>query len=158
MGRPFTEQLTEGQAIAVAVPTTLNNTSIDTLVGGKGLNMGPGGPRRARAILNLGALTGGGSINFSIQASATASGTYAAITNLTTNPTLTGITTANQPVALEIRSDQLPAGKPFIKAIATETGSQNVLAAITLIGDCGQYDPNNQFDTVTWTANQPSAV
>jgi hypothetical protein len=154
----FTEQLTEGQAIAVAVPTTLNGTSIDTLVGGNGMNMGGGGPKRVRAILNVGAVTGGGSLNFSIQASATKNGTYAAITNLTTNPTLTGITTANQPNALEIRADQLPAGKPWVKAIVTETGNQNVLASITLTGDCCQYDPGSQFDTVTWTNNVVAAV
>lgn len=156
----FTETLKERQALAQAVPTTINSGATASINTGNGLNMAI--LRRARAILNVGAITGGGSLNFSLQASATSGGSYSAITNSTTNPTLTGITTANQPNALEIRADQMPTGKPWLRAIVTETGGQNCLVAIDLIGDESEYKPANaqtpSLQTVTYTNDVVTAT
>ncbi len=143
----FTETLKERTAIApgATVGGTVNSTSILT----SALNMGV--IRRARAILFIGTIPGGGVINFSLQASATAAGTYAAITNLTTNPTLTTVLAGIS--ALEIRADQMPAGKPFLKAIVTETGGQTVPVDIILLGDESAYKPGSQFSTGTALIN-----
>jgi hypothetical protein len=151
----FTEQMTQRQAIAVANPQTINSGGTATITTGNGINMAV--LRRARGILNLGAVTGGGTVTFKLRASATSGGSFSDITTLTTNPTITGITTANQPNALEIRADEMPAGKPWLRAEATETGGQNVVADLILIGDDSSYKPGNAYDTVTWTNNQISA-
>lgn len=141
MSRPFTETLTEGQALAAKFPTTINSTSIVTL----GLNMAE--IRRARAILKLG--TGAGAVTFTLQSSATATGVYADITNqATTNPSLTGLLTGTYNT-IEIRADQMPTGQPFLRAKALETGGSDIIADLTLIGDCVAYGPGNQFNNIT---------
>lgn len=136
----FTEQLKERQVVAVAIPGTVNNSTLTT---GNGINMGIF--RRARGILNVGSVTGGGSLNFKLRASATQGGSFSDITNLTTNPTITGITTASQPNAIEIRADMMPAGKPWLRAEVTETGSQNVVVDLLLIADESAFKPGNQY-------------
>ncbi len=141
------ETLNERQALAMGTPATLNGTSCTTL----GIWMG--GLRRARAYCNIGAITSSGSINFSLQASATATGVYTAITNNTTNPTITGIVTANALNCIEIRADQMPPGKPYLRAIATETASQNVVCDVILIGDESEYKPGNQYNNAGTLTN-----
>lgn len=148
-----TEQLKERQAVAFAQAQTLSNSSADT---GNGINMGV--LRRARAFLITGTLTSTASLNFSLQASATSGGSYAAITNNTTNPTLTALTTDNGLFALEIRADQMPSGKPWLKAIVTETETQNAVIALILIGDDSGYKPGNAFGTATFTQNVVTAT
>lgn len=150
----FTETLKERQAIAAATVTTLNNTSITT---GNGMNMGM--LRRARAFLRCGTLTGAASVDFKLQASATSGGSYSDITNNTTNPTLTAITTDDSLNALEIRADQMPAGKPWLRAIATETASANAVVDLLLIGDESGYKPAAPaFSTYTLTNDVVTAT
>lgn len=151
----FTETLNERQAIAVCIPGTINNSSKNT---GNGINMAI--LRRARAFLNVGA--NAGSLNFSLQASATSGGSYSAITNNTTNPTLTGITTASTTNCLEIRADQMPTGKPWLRAIVTEVNSADVVVDLILIGDESEYKPANSqtpaLTTATLTNNVVTAT
>lgn len=148
MGRTFTETLTEGQTAAVATtgPTILNGTSVST----GAINMGTG-PRRVRAFFSFGSVNASSLLTLGIRASATLAGSYTAITNNTTNPTLTGVLgVAGQLVSLEIRADQLPSGYSFVKGYALETGNNVVTVDILLIGDCSDQSPGNQFDNVTW--------
>jgi hypothetical protein len=152
--RVFTEQLKERQIVAVAIPGTVNNSTLTT---GNGINMGIF--RRARGILNVGSVTSSGSLNFKLRASATSGGSFSDITNLTTNPTILAITTANQPNAIEIRADMMPAGKPWLRAEVTETASQNVVVDLLLIGDESAYKPGNLVGGgATFTNDLESAV
>lgn len=145
--RPITETLKEGQAVAGANITTLNNTAVLT----SALDMSQ--VRRARAFLHCGTLSGSASVNFALYASATLNGVYTAITMPTTQVAITGITTDDSWNALEIRADQMPAGTRFLKARAVETASANAVVDVFIIGDCGSYSPNSDNDTVTWTNN-----
>lgn len=147
-GPAFTEQITQRQAIAVAVPNTINSGGTASLTTQW---MDARNLRRFRALLNLGAVAGGGAVTFKLQAAVDNAGTSSA--DIGGNATITGITTANQPNSLEIRADQLPAGKNWVRAVATETGGQNVVADLILIGDDAGYKPGNQSDRVTWTNN-----
>jgi hypothetical protein len=63
------------------------------------------------------------------------------------------VTTDDSLSCIEIRSDQMPAGKPFLKAIATETGGQNAVVTILLVGDESQYKPGSDFSNATVTNN-----
>lgn len=155
MSRPFTETLTEGQSCAVGTtgPTVLNSTGLATL----GVNMGTG-PKRCRVFFSFGSVNGSSLLTLQIRASATAIGGYAAITNNTTNPSLTGVLgVAGEMVSLEIRADQLPTGKPFVQGYALETGGQNVTVDIILVADCSEYSPGNAFDNVTWVSKAVTA-
>lgn len=151
MGRPFTETLKEGQAVAgvTATPagTTLNNTSFDTTA----INMA--NMRRARGFVFTGTLTSTASLNFGFYASATEDGTYTAITLTTTAVQVTALTTDNSFNAIEIRADQMPAGKEWLIIRVTETASQNAVVCAFIIADCAAYSPGNQEDSVTWTNN-----
>jgi hypothetical protein len=152
MSRPFTEQLTEGQSIAgiAAGATSLSSTSVNS----GNLNMGTG-PKRVRAIFNFSGLSGSPQLTLSIRASATSGGTYSDITGAgvpTTKPKITAqVPVGGAPVSIEIRADQLDAGKPFVQGFAQETNGGTVIVDIILVGDCNEYSPGNQFDSVTWT-------
>ncbi len=141
MSRPFTEQLTEGQALAGVTITTLYNSSVLT----SALDMSL--IRRARLLLLCGTLTAGASVNVKAQASATAGGSYTDIDTPTTDPAITGITTDDSLNTIEIRADQMPTGKSFLKFLITETATQNAVVAAIVVGDCGSYGPNNDNDT-----------
>jgi hypothetical protein len=151
MSRPFTEQLKEGQAIAGVTATpggqTLNNSSVVT----SAIDMSI--MRRARAFLFTSTLTSTASLNFGLQASATEAGSYADITLTTTAVQITAIVTDNSFNAIEIRADQMPAGKPWLIAKVTETASQNAVCCVFIVADCAAYSPGNQADSVTWTNN-----
>ncbi len=145
----FTEQLKERQTLAAANITSINNAATANITTGA-VNMGI--VRRARAFLHL--ATGTGQlVNFSIQASATSGGTFSAITGLTTLPALTGLNTNNAWYAIEISSDLLPAGKPWINAIAAETAGNAVTADLFIIGDESEYKPANSQTIPLSTAN-----
>lgn len=147
MGRTFTEQLTEGQAIdgVNAGPTVLNATNTNTL----GMNMSI--MRRVRYIFQFASVTAGALLTLSIRASNAQNGTYSDITEPTTNPKLTAVApVAGQPVSIEIRADQLPAGKNWVQGYAAETATNNVTVDIVGVADCSSYDPGNIEDSVTW--------
>jgi hypothetical protein len=150
MGRPFTEQLKEGQAIAGADITTLNSGGTASVLT-SAINMA--NMRRARAFLHCGSLAGASSIDFRLQASATEGGAYTNITLTTTAVALTAITTDNSWNAIEIRADQMPAGKPWLKAYVENTAAADAVVDVFIVGDCAQYSPGNQEDSVTWTNN-----
>ena len=155
MGRSFQEQLKEGQAIAGVTATpggqTLSNSNVVT----SAINMA--NMRRARAFLFTSTLTGAASLNFGLQASATEAGSYADITLTTTAVQITGITTDNSYNAIEIRADQMPAGKPWLIAKVTETATANAVCCMFIVADCASYSPGNQEDSVTWTNNMVGA-
>lgn len=148
--------LKERQALAFATTTTINSGGTATLSTG-GIEMGGGGPKRVRAFFLLGTLTGGATVTLQLMASDAVLGTYAAITNNTTNPTVTGVTTDDSLNCIEIRSDQLPTGKSFVKAIATETGAANAVVTILLVGDEASYEPGSDFNNATITNNVVTA-
>lgn len=145
------ETLKERQSLAFGTTTTINSGGTASLSTG-GINMGTG-PRRARAYFFLGTLTGGATVTIALQASDAVLGTYSAITNNTTNPLVSGITTDDSLNCIEIRADQMPSGKPFLKAIATETGGANAVVTILLVGDESQYKPGSDFNNATITNN-----
>lgn len=151
MGRPFTEQLREGQAIAGVIASpggqTLSNSSVST----SAINMA--NMRRARAFLFTSTLTSTASLDLALQASATEGGSYTNITLTTTPVVIENIVTDNSFNAVEIRADQMPAGKPWLIATVTETETQNAVCCLFIVADCAAYSPGNQEDSVTWTNN-----
>lgn len=149
MGRPFTEQLTEGQAITGSTIATLNNSTLLTTA----INAGGMGPKRFRCILRTGTLSGSASLDLVAQASATSGGVYTTITCTTTSPAISTITTDDGWFSIEIRSDQMPTGKPYLKFLLTETASANAVACMFVVADCSQASPGNQFDAITFTTS-----
>ncbi len=145
--------LKERQAVAFVTTTTLNASSVST----GALNMAI--VRRARAFLVCGTLTSTASVDFSLVASATAGGSFTAITaGLTTLPAVTGIVTDDSLNAIEITADLMPAGKPFLKALATETATQNAVVTVILVGDDVGYQPGSDYNTATFTNNVVAKV
>jgi hypothetical protein len=154
----FTETLKERQVLASANITAINNAATASINTGNGINMGI--VRRARAFLHL-QTANGSLVNFSLLASATSGGTFAAITGLTTLPALTGLNTNNAWYAIEISSDMMPAGKPWLQAIASETNNVAVTADLFIIGDESAYKPASSqspaLSTATITNNVVAA-
>lgn len=146
------ETLNERQALAFGTTTTLSGSALSS----GAINMGTG-PTRLVAFLLTGTRTGSASITFTLQSSATLSGSYVNITqagtiNLTTPPTLTA-TTGAALYKLEISSDLLPAGQPFVKATATETASANFVTTIIVVAEDSRYKPGNAFNNATVTTS-----
>src|SRR6266436_3642001 len=97
----LTEQLTQALALCTEVdPQVINNTNKTA------------GPidmskfRRALFVVNVGAVTGGGSLNFQLVEDTAAN--LGTATNLAgSNVSQAGFTTANKLVTFEVRSDQM---------------------------------------------------
>jgi hypothetical protein len=140
----YTEQITQRMALMNGIaPQTLNNARLNS----DGVDMQAS--RRAMFILSIGAVTGGGSINWYLQESAdnstwTANDTAGAFSGSGgTNTSTTGLTTSNKEYTVECRDEDLTAGKRYVRLQIKETGSQNVLVAVTAFGDEGVHKPNN---------------
>lgn len=151
----WTETLTERQVLAAANITSINNAATASINTGNGINMGI--IRKARAFLHLGAATGQ-LVNFSLQASNASGGTFSAITGLTTLPALTGLNTNNGWYSIEISSDLMPAGKPWLNAVASETAGNAVTADLFIVGDESAYKPTNSQTPALGTATITNAV
>jgi hypothetical protein len=131
----YTEQITQAMAIGPAVaPQVINNTN--KTAGGIDMSVS----RRAIFILEIGAVTGGGSINAQLVEDTQAS--LATATNLAgSNTSLTGLTTANKQYTFEARAGQMT--KRYLGLKITETGVQNVNVCVVAIGMEGVHKPDN---------------
>jgi hypothetical protein len=138
----FSEQLGERQALAQANITTINSGGTASINTGNGLNMGE--LARARAFFHSGG-TVGGSVTCKLQASATSGGSYTDISGAAA----TAITGTHKLETIEIRADQMPAGKPWLRALAQETGGADCIMDLLLIGDEAKHAPGSQWGTTT---------
>ena len=122
----FTEQLTQALGFCTEVdPQVINNTSKTA----GGIDMSKF--KRALFIVNVGAVTGGGSLNFQLVEDTQSS--LATATNLAgNNVSQTGFTTANKLVTFEVRADQMT--KRYLGLKVTETGVQNVNVCVIGFG------------------------
>jgi len=131
----YTETLTQRIGLMAPVnPQTINNQS--KLAGGVDMSKF----HRALFVVEIGAVTGGGSINLQlVEDTAIGLGTN---TNLAgTNTSMTGLTTANKQYTLEARADQMT--KQFLGLKITETGSQNVVVSVVALGDEANHKPGS---------------
>ena len=131
----YTEQITQAMAIGPAVaPQVINNTN--KTAGGIDMSVS----RRAIFILEIGAVTGGGSINAQLVEDTQAS--LASATNLAGNNTSqAGFNTANKLVTFEVRAGQM--SKRYLGLKITETGSQNVIVCAIGFGAEAIEKPGN---------------
>jgi hypothetical protein len=129
----YTEQLTQAAGICAPVnPQTVNNATKTT----SGIDLSLF--KRAFFLLEIGAVTGGGSINAKLQES-TDNSTFTDLAG--NNVSMTGLTTSNKQYTFEVRADQLT--KRYVRLSYTETGSQNVLSAAIGFGMDAIHKPGN---------------
>jgi hypothetical protein len=131
----YQEQFTQEAGLVAAVnPQTINNQS--KLTTGVDMSLF----KRAFFLAEIGAVTGGGSINLQLVEDTQQS--LATATNLAGNNTsITGLTTANKQYSLEARADQMT--KRYLGVKITETGSQNVTVAVVGFGVEAIHKPGN---------------
>jgi hypothetical protein len=131
----YTERLTEELGIFTEVdPQILNNSN--KTAGGVDMTKF----KRAFFIVQVGAVTGGGSLNIQMQESA--SQNMSSPSNLAgSNTSMTGFTTANQILTFEVRADQTTKQWQGIKV--TEPGSQNVNVSVIALGMDAIHKPGN---------------
>jgi hypothetical protein len=130
----YTETLTQRLGIAIPVnPQTLNNSN--ATAGPVDMSLF----RRALAIVEIGTVTGGGSIT--AQLVETNNSNMTGATNLGGSNTSQVLTTSNKQYTFEARSDQMT--KRYLGIKLTETGSQNVVVCAVLFGDECAHKPGN---------------
>ena len=131
----YMEQITQALGFATEVdPQVINNTNKTT----GSIDMSQF--HRAFFVINVGAVTGGGSLNFQLVEDTNAN--LSTATNLAGNNTSqTGFTTANKLVTFEARADQMT--KRYLGLKVTETGSQNVNVCIIGFGAEAIHKPGN---------------
>jgi hypothetical protein len=131
----FTEQLTQALGFGTEVdPQVINNTSKTA----GGIDMSKF--KRALFVANVGAVAGGGSLNFQLVEDTQSS--LATATNLAgNNVSQTGFTTANKLVTFEARSEQMT--KRYLGMKVTEAGSQNVNVCVIGFGGEAVEKPGN---------------
>jgi hypothetical protein len=144
------EQLTQGLAVLGQFPSkTVNGGAADVSV----TDIDLARFQRIMLVVNVGNVTGGGSLSIKFRESKTAGGTYQ---DLVTNPAaLAALTTTNRVATLEIRADQLDAGYEYVQVSITETGNQNVIVGFVVLGGEAVYKPGKQKDI---TAATPRTV
>jgi hypothetical protein len=122
----YTEQLTQALGFCTEIDAqVINNTNKTT----GAIDMSKF--KRVLFVINVGAVTGGGSLNFQLVEDTQSS--LATATNLAGNNTSqTGFTTANKLVTFEARADQM--SKRYLGLKVTETGSQNVNVCVIGFG------------------------
>lgn len=121
----YTEQMSQGLSVPATPihPQTLNNASANT----GGVDMSKF--RRALFVVDVGAVTGGGSLVAKLQESADDS-SYADVTS----GAAAAVTASSKVVTLEIRAGQLSSGKRYVRCRLTEGGSQNVVCGCVPLG------------------------
>jgi hypothetical protein len=136
----FTEQLSQALSIAAppVQPQTLNNSSAST--GNGGVDMAKF--RRALFVVQVGAVTGGGSLTAKLQSSANGTGGWADVAG----STITAITASNKVATLEVRSDELAAGQRYVRCTLTEGGAQNVVCGCLPLGAEAVQKPGSAND------------
>ena len=130
----YTEQITQALALAAPIaPHTINNQTKTT--GSVDMSLS----RRAFFIVEVGAVTGGGSLTLQlVEDNASNLGTA---TNLGGSNTSQVTTTANKQITFEVRAGQM--SKRYLGLKITETGSQNVLVCAVGFGMEGIHKPDN---------------
>lgn len=132
----FTERMTEKISIPAASLPPANRTAANYTVG----PIEAKEFRRLMAHVNAGVIGGGNIVAF-FQESAENNANFA---NITGGGTLT-ISASNKESTLEIRSDQLGAGKKYVQLVLTlNTGPANCAAAV--FGGDAHYSPASDFD------------
>ena len=136
----YTEQVTQSAALAAAIaPQTLNNANVKTG------SVDMSNSKRAFFVVEVGAVTGGGSLTLQlIEDTAANLGTA---TNLAGNNVSQVTTTANKQITFEARNDQMT--KRYLGLKITETCSQNVLVAAVAIGMEADRKPNSANNDAT---------
>lgn len=140
----YTETLTQRIGLTAAInPQVVNNQTKTT--GGIDLSVF----HRALFLLEIGAVTGGGTISAKLQES-TDNSSFSDLSG--TSVSLTGLTTANKQYTFEVRADQIT--RRYIRLSVTEGGSQNVNVAAVGFGDEAGHKPGNaQNDASVVTQN-----
>lgn len=131
----FTEQWTQANAVLGQIqPQTLNGSSanVNSIDGQKA--------KRIVADVNIG--SNSGSLTGKWQASASPTTGFTDIAGTT----FTAVTAANQVVRMEIRSDQIPAGKRYLNLVLTEGNSANCVVGALVYGGESHYKPASQFN------------
>jgi hypothetical protein len=142
----YTEQVTQAAGITASVPPQIVNNATKT-TGGIDMQLF----RRAFAILEIGAVTGGGTISAKWQES-TDNSSYSDLANGLANISLTGLTTANKQYTFEVRAGQIT--KRYVRLSFTEGGSQNVQCCAVAFGmECDHKPGNLQNDSSVTTQN-----
>jgi hypothetical protein len=131
----YTEQITQRLGIYAAInPQTLNNSNATS--GGVDMSLF----HRALFIVEIGTVTGGGSITAQLVESVNAN--LSSATNLAgSNTSQSGLTTSNRQYTFEARADQM--SKRYLGIKLTETGSQNVVVCAVAYGDEANHKPGN---------------
>lgn len=131
----FTEQLTQGLAIADVINRTNND---NTNTNSAGIDMSRG--RRALyIIINSG---GTGTIDGRLQAAANSN--FNVVSNIT-GSNLNQTNTVNGVQTVEVRADQLPAGTRYVRLQLTGSAAAVNVQAIGFLGEAS-FKPASQFN------------
>lgn len=137
----FTEQLT--QALSIPVQSLLpQNRAFDNtnaaVVGPINTNVF----RRIFAHVQVGVVTTNSNIQAFFQASNVNNGTF---TNVANGPTIGIVNTSNTEYTLEIRADQMPAGKPWLQ-LGVLVNVANAFLSAELYGGESAYKPAQSYN------------
>lgn len=131
----WTEQITQALGLCSEVPAQAINNQSKT-AGSIDLSKF----RRAFFLVSVGAVVGGGSLNFQLVEDAASN--LGTATNLAgTGVSMTAFTTANKQLSFEVRADQIT--KRYVGLKVTETGSQNVNVCLVGFGADAVQKPGN---------------
>jgi hypothetical protein len=142
----YTEQMSQGLSIAATpvLPQTLNGSgTASASTGNSGVDMSRF--HRALFVVQVGSVTGGGSLSAKLQTSANGTSSW----NDVTGSSITAITASNKVASIEIRADEMPSTDRYVRCTLTETGNQNVVCACLALGGEAIVKPASANDVAT---------
>lgn len=94
------------------------------------------------AIVNIGEITGDGTVNFALQQSNTSGGSYTTITDKAMTEI---VTTGDKQVVISLDASEIGTAKPFVKGkLTTAVAASDV--GVVILGSTARYDPASDFD------------
>jgi Rieske Fe-S protein len=97
--------------------------------------------REVAFILLTGALGTSATVDLKLQASATSGGTYADISGKSITQ-MVKASNDNDQVTINLRSSEMPAGKAFVKAVAT-VGTAASIISLVAVAENDRFEPAN---------------
>jgi hypothetical protein len=136
---PFVlEQLSQGLTVVGKIdPVSQANGAGSGLISGIDMSK----IQRLLFVLQIGSVGGAGTVDAKIQESASSGSGYADCSSSAVGPiSITQVTASNKVVTLEIRADQLSAGKRYVQLFVTIGGNAVLIAGLAL-GAEAEYKP-----------------
>ncbi len=140
----YNQNITEGLSQLGSIPPASQSVAAHSTAA-----IGLKNSRRLLFAIHVGAISGGATVDFKVQACATSGGSYADVAGAAITQITSGAETI---VFLEVKAESLQSlgVGPYVKGVLT-VGTAVCVAGVICYGGSNRYDPASDFNAATTT-------